>query len=313
MALTNEVLKANADLAGLTDAQLSVITTLSANDENVVIGKKIGDIYREMDSTILKETGVARNGDEKTYNYLARATQQLKGNTDVTTLNQTIADLNKEKARLEKVIQDGNKDSETAKQLTAVKAELESTKTLYNDLKTQTDTATQKHAKELLDMTINNDLSAAKSGLKFKPEFPATVTDVIVNQAIEKIKAMNPDYIDNGNGGKVLVFRGKDGAVLNNPENKLNPFTASELVLKELKTSGILLEGRQQSGAGTGNNGNDGNKSTVDISGAKTKTEAMKIAKESLMAKGLTVGSDAYQKELDTIWKENDISKLPVQ
>lgn len=40
MALTSEVLRANAALAGLTDEQIAAITTLSANDENSVIAKK---------------------------------------------------------------------------------------------------------------------------------------------------------------------------------------------------------------------------------------------------------------------------------
>lgn len=40
--LTREILVANAALAGLTDEQLTAITTLSVNDENSVIAKKPG-------------------------------------------------------------------------------------------------------------------------------------------------------------------------------------------------------------------------------------------------------------------------------
>jgi hypothetical protein len=43
MALTIDVLRANAALAGLTDEQLTAITTLSVNDENSVIAKKTGE------------------------------------------------------------------------------------------------------------------------------------------------------------------------------------------------------------------------------------------------------------------------------
>lgn len=53
MALTIDVLRANAALAGLTDEQLTAITTLSVNDENSVIAKKTGEIYGGLDTDIL--------------------------------------------------------------------------------------------------------------------------------------------------------------------------------------------------------------------------------------------------------------------
>ena len=51
--LTREILIANAALSGLTDEQISAITTLSANDENSVIAKKTGEIYGGLDADIL--------------------------------------------------------------------------------------------------------------------------------------------------------------------------------------------------------------------------------------------------------------------
>ena len=73
--LTKETLIANEALKGLTEEQLTAITTLSENDENTVIGQKFGEVYRQMDSTIEKATGIKRDGDEKTYVYLGRATK----------------------------------------------------------------------------------------------------------------------------------------------------------------------------------------------------------------------------------------------
>lgn len=92
--LTREIIAANAALAGLTEEQINTIVTLSQNDENAVIGARIGEIYRQMDTTIAEATGVARNGDEKTYLYLARATKTLKEQADsVTGLNAKITEL----------------------------------------------------------------------------------------------------------------------------------------------------------------------------------------------------------------------------
>ena len=44
--LTREILVANAALSGLTDEQITEITTLSQNDENSVIAKKTGENLR---------------------------------------------------------------------------------------------------------------------------------------------------------------------------------------------------------------------------------------------------------------------------
>lgn len=65
MALTRDILVANAALSGLTDEQISAITTLSQNDENSVIAKKTGEIYGNLDADILAASGVEKNGTEK--------------------------------------------------------------------------------------------------------------------------------------------------------------------------------------------------------------------------------------------------------
>ena len=61
MALTIDVLRANAALAGLTDEQLTAITTLSVNDENSVIAKKTGEIYGGLDADIYRQERNRKN------------------------------------------------------------------------------------------------------------------------------------------------------------------------------------------------------------------------------------------------------------
>ena len=118
MALTVEVLKANSVLAGLSDEQLAAITTLSANDENSVIAQKTGKIYGDLDADILSVTGIAKNGTEKTYDYAKRGLGEFKTKAEsAVQLQSTIDTLTKEKSRLEKAIQDGASDAETAKAL----------------------------------------------------------------------------------------------------------------------------------------------------------------------------------------------------
>lgn len=295
--LTREIIAANAALAGLTEDQINTIVTLSQNDENAVIGARIGEIYRQMDTTIAEATGVARNGDEKTYLYLARATKSLKEQADSVT-------------GLKKIIADGEGNAETAKQLDQARKDLTAVKKQYNDLKAEFDTAKDNHAKELFNVRIENVLSGATAGLKFKAELPKSVTDIIVSNAIAKIKGMNPEYIDDGKGGKILAFKDETGAIMRNPENQLNPYNATELIARELKTMGVLDEGRKQEGTG-GKGKNGGNGGTLDISSARTRIEAGEIIAQQLMAQGLTRGSEEFDKAYTDAYRDNNVNSLP--
>ncbi len=312
MALTREIITANAELSGLTEAQINAITTLSQNDENSVIGQRIGEVYRQMDTTIASATGVQRNGDEKTYNYLERATKELSEKAKgVDGLTSQIANLTKEKARLEKVIAEGAGDAETKKALDQARKDLTAITKQFTDLKNEYDTAKANHSKELFDVKVDYEITQATSGIQFKAEYPQSVTRVLLDQAVAKIKGMNPEYIDDGKGGKVLAYHDATGALLRNSENKLEPFTTNELLTKELKSMGVLAEGKPATGTGTGNN-QPNPTATYDLSGARTRTEAMDIISKQLMSEGLTIGSEAYQIKLDQAWADNNISALPL-
>ena len=308
--ITADILKANEHLAKLTDEQISSIVTLSTNDVSAEIGKKIGELYRQLDTTIDTSTGIARNGDEKTYNYLERAIKELKGGMpNVDEMKGKIKTLTEEKTRLEALISEGSKDTETAKLLNHAKAELKSTKDLYIGLQTKLDEQAKTHKTELFGLRVENELTNALNGLKFKAEIPANVTKTFVNAAISKVKGLNPDYVDDVNGGKRLVFRDANGVAISNPTN-LAPYTAAELLGNELKDI-IAIKGAK--GTGTQVDGVGGNNDTVTIGNARTQQEAMTIISKSLCAQGLTAGSKEYQTKLDAAWAENKVKSLPVK
>ena len=308
--ITADILKANEHLAKLTDEQISSIVTLSTNDVNAEIGKKIGELYRQLDTTIDTSTGIARNGDEKTYNYLERAIKELKGGMpNVDEMKGKIKTLTEEKTRLEALISEGSKDTETAKLLNQAKAELKSTKDLYIGLQTKFDEQAKTHKTELFGLRVENELTNALNSLKFKEEIPANVTKTFVNAAISKVKGLNPDYVDEVNGGKRLVFRDSNGVAISNPTN-LAPYTAAELLGNELKDI-IAIKGAK--GTGTQVDGGGSNNDTVTIGNARTQQEAMTIISKSLCAQGLTAGSKEYQTKLDAAWAENKVKSLPVK
>ena len=319
MALTTELLNANAETAALTDEQKAAIVEMSKNDETSVIGQKTGEIYGGLDADILAASGIAKNGTEKTYDYAKRVIGEIKTQAgNAAQMQSQIAELTKEKTRLEKVIADGGADGETKKQLNQTRADLANVTKAYTELKTKYDSSEIEHAKQMMDVRMDGEFAKASSGIKFKADLPQSVTEVLLKQAIAKVKGMSPEFIDDGSGQgtKVLVFKDSTGAIMRNPETNLNPYTAADLVKKELQTMGVLDSGRKQAGAGTqgGGAGSDA-QGSVDISGVRTQTEASETIAKGLMSQGLTVGSKEYDDAFNEAWKNNiaTIKALPVK
>ena len=312
--ITIEMLAADAALAGLTDEQKNAIALMSKNDEEVVIGNRFREVYNRLDESIAKETGIPRNGDEKTYNYLERAARTLAAKANsVDGLNTKIADLTKERDKLKQQVAEGG-DEATRKQLAQAQKDLEAVRTQYDTLKADFDKAKTDHAAELLGVQIDNVLAGAQAGLKFKAEFPQAATDTLLAQALMKIKGMNPDFIDDGKGGKRLVFKGENGEIARDPENHLEPYTAEALLKKELRAMGILDEGRKATGTETRQpQTNQPQSAPVDVSMARTQQEADNIIHNQLNAQGLVRGSKKYQEAYDAAWRDNNINTLPVK
>lgn len=312
--ITQEMLVADATLSALTDEQKKAIILMSKNDEEVVIGNRFREVYNQLDATIAKETGIARNGDEKTYLYLERAAKILAAKANsVDGLQAKIGDLTKERDKLQKALEEGG-DESIKKQLSQATKDLDAVRQQYDALKGDYDKMKTDHANELLGIRIDNELVGAKAGLKFKAEFPQAATDTLLQQALLKVKGMNPEFIDDGKGGQRLVFKDENGAILRNPENHVEPYTAGELLTKELRAMGILDEGRQQAGVGTRTptSQQGGGGAPVDVTMARTQTEAHDIISKQLMQKGLINGSKEYQQALDQAWKDNNIASLPI-
>ena len=113
MALNEELLKANAATASLTDEQVAAVVEMSRNDEASVIGPKTGEIYGGLDKDILEASGIEKNGTEKTYDYAKRVIGVIKGQVgDNQELQNQIKSLTADKSRLEAELAKGG-DAET--------------------------------------------------------------------------------------------------------------------------------------------------------------------------------------------------------
>lgn len=318
MALNKELIVQNEALKTLTDEQITALETLSSNDENTVIAKKTGEIHgayeKDLEAAGFKkpEGWKSKDGKTQVYHYLKEAVLPVAAGA--ATLK---TDLETERAKikdLETKIASGATDEVLKQQLKDANKKFEDLNGLYTKDKTEFETKLTAEQSKLNNTLIDFEIEKGLAGLKFKDEasIPVSVRNAFIENSKAKILSQNkPDFIDNGKGGRALVFRNEKGEILNNPENGLNPFSAQDLLKRELKD--ILEVSKSQGGAGGGNGGKGGGAATLDLSEAKTQVQADTMIREHLMQLGETRGSASLQQKHNEIRKANsNIAKLPI-
>lgn len=311
MALTKEVIIANGVLASLTPDQITAIETLSTNDETTVIGARIGKLHGDYDVDILNTSGVPKKQGEHSYDYAKRVIADFKAKAEAAaSVTTEVATLKTEKANLEKQIREGGSDAAIKQQLKDTETRLAQIQSTYEADKAAFTTEKTELQKQNQAIHVNYAFDMATAGMKFKATIPESVKDVLLRNAKSEILATStPDFVEVG-GKKVLVFRDADGNILNNQENKLNPFTAQELITSKLKD--VLDFGKQQPGGGTEPPGGGGS-GVLDLSAAKTQIEADEIIARHLLSNGLTRQNPDFAKEQAKLRKEGGVDKLPMR
>ena len=314
--LTIEMLRQNSALTGLSDAQLTAIAEMSKNDENTVIGAKIGALHGQYDTDILGITGIKKKDGEKSYDYAKRVLGEYKAKAE--SVKTVQAELDAAKAQvteLQSKLEKGAGDETLRQQLkdakaqvTQLQSQLKTKETEFNSKKTEFETT-------LKNTHIDYAFQAATAGLKFKPGITEPIQKTLLNAAKAEVLAKGtPDFIEDGQGGKKLVIRGADGNILNNPKNNLNPYTMQELVM-ETSLKDVIETGRKQPGGGTGGfgSGSGGTGGTLDLSGIKSQVEADKAIEAYLLANGLTRDSQEFANQSLQLRAENNVASLPIK
>lgn len=311
--LTVETLKQNGALTGLTDVQLNAIAEMSKNDENTVIGTKIGELHQRYDTDIFGITGITKNQGEKSYDYTKRVLSDYKAQIASTaTIQAQLANSKKEIDALKQKLAEGSGDDQLKQQLKDAKA---LTSQLQQQLTQQVaEGAKQKEAYEaqIKGIYVDNAFSDAISGLKFKSGITESIKDVLIKAAkAEVLTKGTPDFIDN-NGTKVLVFRDAAGNVLNNPANNLNPFTAQELLM-QTSIKDVIDPGKVQQGGGTVKPDVKNAATLLDLSVVKTQVDADKAIENYLLGNGLTRDSIEFAQQSMQLRAENNVAQLPIR
>lgn len=312
--LTVEMLKQNSKLSGLSDEQFTAIATMSQNDENSVIGTKIGALHGQYDADIFGITGIVKNQGEKSYDYAKRVLNDYKNQIASTaTIQAQLANAKKEVETLKQKLADGAGDDQLKQQLKDAKALASQ---LQQQLTQQTAELTKQkdtYEAQIKSIHVDNEFNNAISGLTFKSGITDGIKDVLLKAAkAEVLTKGTPDFIE-ANGTKILVFRDAAGNVLNNPANNLNPFTVKELLM-QTSIKDVIDLGRQQQGGGTQPpSGQETHVTILDLSGVKTQVDADKVIENYLLGNGLTRDSAEFAQQSMTLRNENNVSQLPIR
>lgn len=323
--LTKEQLKA---VEGLTEDQISAIANLSKADEDRIVGDKFKEFHDRVDGILEKITGKGKpNGVQTTAN-LEAVLQELSekasaaGNLDQ--LQSKLQTVERERDDLKKKIKEGAGDE-------TLKGEIAKLEQRLRDKESEVSTLKQNLTKEKNDLaseleTVKGQLTKTqigkeidsyllKQGVKFKDTIPETVLQETLETRRERLlQGITTDQIDNGNGGKITVFRDEKGEILRNPKNAFNPYTAGELYFDRVKD--LIDDGQQKTGAGTkGGNGKTGGLS-LDFSSATTQVQANEMIVNHLMeAEGLSKLDPNLAERQKEVYLENKeaIDALPVR
>lgn len=314
--LTIEMLRQSSALTGLTDDQLNAIAEMSRNDENTVIGTKIGALHGQYDADILGITGIKKKDGEKSYDYAKRVLGEYKTKAESTKTIQTqLTAAQAQVAELQSKLEKGAGDETLKQQLKDAKAQVTQLQTQLQTKETEFNTKKAEFDKTIKDTHVDYAFQAATAGLKFKSGITEPIQKTLLNAAKAEVLAKGtPDFIEDGQGGKKLVIRGADGNILNNPKNNLNPYTMQELVM-ETSLKDVIDTGRQQTGGGTGGfgSGSGGTGGTLDLSGIKSQVEADKAIEAHLLANGLTRDSQEFADQSMQLRAENNVASLPIR
>lgn len=250
------------------------IDNLLESEVDKQLKPKVSEIHQMYDEDLYKLTGKRRGENQKTYDFLKETLTGHSANLE------TIGNLKKEIDDLKKQIKDGNGDPQ-------LKKDLENVQKQYQEAKTAWDEEKKTYVTEKERMIIDNELDKALVGIKFKESIPESVRNVMVRQVKDNLIGVAKFH-----DGK-LIFLNKDGETLRNKENSLNPYTAKEMILEQLKD--IVGEEKKIEGTGVkpGLTKDKEGKKDIVISIPDSVSTKEKLT-EHLLSLGLTRDSEEY-------------------
>jgi hypothetical protein len=312
MALTADLIKANSALATLTPEQISALVVLSTNDEQAVMNERIGKLHGQYDEDIKSVLGLEKPQGKKTYDFLKETLTDLKAKAEGgTVLTSQIEALKAEKSALEKKIKDGTGDESLKAKVTESEKLVEQLRGQIKEKEKEWEKKYQEADTRISRLKVDTEFDREIQKLKFKDEkvLPVEVRNTFIQAKKETLLTKYKTSMVDEAGGKRLVFLDEKNEILRNPENGLHPYTAGELLSKDLKD--ILATPVKQTG--TGRVPDEPGAPVLDISSARTKTEADKLIEEHLLRQGMLKQDSAFADKHAEIRDKLGVDKLPIR
>lgn len=313
--LTIELLKQNSKLASLPDDQLAAIAEMSRNDENETIGTRIGALHGQYDADVFGITGVKKNEGEKSYDYVKRVLGSYKETAgSAEAVKQQLSDAKAQVAQLQSQIESQKGNETLAQQLKDAKAQVAQLQSQLSAKESDLEARKSEYESSIKGVHVDYAFKAATEGLKFKSGITEAVQKALIATAKAEVLAKGtPDLIDDAGGNKVLVLRGANGNIINNPNNGLNPYTVQELIM-ETAIKDVLETGRHKTGGGTGGSKvGGGGSATLDLSGVKSQVEADRMIESHLLSIGVTRDSQEFAEKSLQMRSDNNVANLPIR
>lgn len=302
MPLTPENL---ASIEGLTPEQVQQIATLSAGVEALAVKDATAAAtraaYTAVDQAIQTATGKEKPGGVKTSDHLAAELSRLAsaGQSDNAKALKAKVD------ELEKKLAAAGKDAsaEATAQIEKLQRQLSAAQAKFDaDLTAAVERAQQaEQANE--DFRINAYLDNQFSGLTFRDDIPQHLVDLAKRAAYDKIKGLDREWVDTGDGGQRPIFK-QDGITVRNDKQ----LEASPLDLAAPFLKGVTVDVPKVAGTGTNKPGTppaaQPSAGGFQLNGYATQVDATRGLVGHLKSKGLQQGTDAFQAEFDKISKE---------
>ena len=312
--LTEQILKGNEALSGLTTEQINAIVTLSERDENNKIAKRIGEIYSGIDKDIESTFGIAKPQGMKTFEFIKQI-PKLANLSNANELEKQIETLQSDKQRLEQQLKDGQGNEGLKDQIAQLEKSIQEKDTTIKQMQDNQTSSLQEwqdkyNAKELeiKNYQINSAFSDFTSGVKFRSDLPEEMVKVFIETQKKQLQSeFEIDLMPNNQGGTNLVFK-KDGAVEMDKQTLL-PVSGKDLLLSRLKS--VIDEGHQQTGAGT-KAGTSNTKTSVSIN-ANTQASATSQIDEQLIQLGFAQGTKQYQEKFNEAYEAYKVAEMPVK
>ena len=144
------------------------------NYKETVIAPKIKDVHDQYDKDIKEITGIEREGNEKSYNYLKRAGGVLKEKAD------KVAGFEAKVTELEEKIKSGSGDEQLKVKLKQAETDLANAQKLYKEGKGTWDSEKKTLESSHQKAGMSNMLDRALMGIKFKEGLSKEVVDIVV-------------------------------------------------------------------------------------------------------------------------------------